>query len=196
MNARRTREHRSRRIFSFGFGSSVAIHVVVFGVSAFRVTVPSGSEGPIRANPVPSPLRALEVVALSDPTKPAEVFDAAVMAAQGQPASALREGSPGAAARASSASPPTAPPPRMDAQARIALSMRPNFAVQRQISSWAFQPVPALPTPDARTHGHSAGEDEEGTGFWERLGISFGKGGGHCPMRPRPGTLVSGPENR
>jgi len=171
---KKTRTRRHRRTVLAGLATSVVLHGVVLGVKTSPAPAPRTQPADPPEEPVRFAASALEVVQLEidEPVKPVpQETKAPTPAVEPNIAEPAQE--PAGAAR----------------EASIALSMRPDFSAQHRLTAFALQPMPMSRRPAAE-----AGEDEEerGRSFWDRLGISTGRGGGACPIPRKPGSYQAG----
>ena len=201
MNTRQDRERKQRRVFATAFVVSVAIHGVVLGASTFRVPAKTGGIGepdrPVQQSPYE--VAAIELVELAEPPTPVtrDIFATDVEIVLAQPAQEPKpQPEPEAASRSSGEAARATPVPvpaevaQAGIDARIALSMRPQFTAQRNVSSWALQPVESLDPHAGHDHAEDEGDDSGENSWWRRLGISIGRGGGRCPIPSRrPGVI-------
>lgn len=169
----RTRNHR--RTLLAGLAISFVLHGVVLGrrTAPIPVQAPASEDRPEEQARFDTPALELVRLEIEEPVKPV-VQEVMAMTPAVEPSVADPAQDPaGAAAR----------------EPRIALSMRPDFSALHRMTAFALEPVPAT-----RAEAAQPGEDEEdeGRNFWERLGISTGRGGGACPIPRRPGSNQAG----
>ena len=198
MTSRRVRNHQHRRGVIIGIGVSAALHAVVFGALRFQtaeMTADADLVGPgdehtlfdvameiveIREVPDVDP----EVVASDRP-----VVNSPAPVDLPEPTSASMGAASASAAEIASITP-------ADLLAATALtspnlSIQPRFAAAREIGG-ALQEVGALDPHAGHDHGD---EEEEGEGFWQKLGNAWGKvpmgsGGGKVCKPPKPIVVV------
>ncbi len=162
-----------RRTVLAGLAISLALHGVLLGRKTAPAPLPATASEEEPAEPPRFSTPVLEVVRLEieKPVKPVQQ-EATAVAPAVEPA--LAEPSPEAAGAAR---------PR-----RVALSMRPNFAALHPATAFALDPVP-IPQREA---AEPSDDDDTGRSFWQRLGISTGRGGGACPIPRKPSSPPRG----
>ena len=199
MVTRRVRDHQHRRGLLVGIGVSVALHAVVFGALNFQ-TADGGADAPGMSEEQVLLDVAMEIVEIREvteitvemPTSTRPIVASPAPVDRPEPASA----SMGAASASAVVIASITPADLLAATALTSpnLTMRPRFAAQREIAG-AMQQIGA-PDPHA---GHDHGEEEdEGDGFWQKLGNAWGKvpmgsgGGKVCkpPTVTRPPAVI------
>ncbi len=186
---RLARRKRHRKVVASGLAASLVLHGVA--LSALSRTQPSPTPASVAdgsPRPLP-PAPPIQVVRIEEPTPPVADVEPVVLkpvlpvrAAEAGPRTpeGAKDGSLGGApsARAS-----LAPADVVDLgrAARVALSMRPQFATQRRVPG-ALRPIERL---DAHADREDEGGEDEGESFWRRLGVPIGRGGGQI-CKPRP----------
>ncbi len=206
MSVRTARDRQHRQIVGVGLVVSLAIHAVVFGAMKFHVPDQSGEVGKFGQPDVEAPFETafLELIKIEEVPEPVEVDPIidnarAVVATptpEQQPTPAageLSQAAPAAVAEAASgAGTPVASSVatefvRLGREARIALSMKPQFVAQRSVAG-ADQPIEALDPHAGHDHAEDDGDEEDS--WWRRLGITVGTGGGKVCRPPRPPVLI------
>ena len=178
MTSRRARNHQHRRGVTIGIGVSAALHAVVFGALTFQTTdAPAGADlvGPDEAPALFNV--AMEIVQIRevpeiDPEVVASdrpVVNSPAPVDLPEATSASRGAASASAAEIASLTP-------ADLLAATALtspnlSLRPRFAAAREIGG-TLQQVGALDPHAGHDHGD---EEDEGEGFWQKLGNAWGK---------------------
>ncbi len=178
MTSRRARNHQHRRGVAVGIGVSIALHAVVFGALRFQTAdLPAGAD---MASPGEEPAHfdiAMEIVEIREvPEINTEVVasdrpivNSPAPVDRPEPMSASRGAASASAAEIASITP-------ADLLAATALtspnlSMKPRFAAARDIGG-ALQEVGALDPHAGQDQGD---EEDEGEGFWQKLGNAWGK---------------------
>ncbi len=171
----KTRARRHRRTVLAGLAISIVLHGMVLGRKTSPVPAPQTPSADQPEEPLRFAVPTLEVVQLEveKPVKPIPQEVKAVTPALEPNVVEPAQEPAGAAAR----------------EFRVALAMRPDFSALHRMTAFALEPVPPARRPAAEP-----GKEEEGEGrsFWERLGISTGRGGGACPIPRRPGLNQAG----
>ncbi len=197
MTSRRARNHQHRRGVIIGIGVSAALHGVVFGALRFQTSeVPAGAD-PLGAAEESALFDvAMEIVEIREiPEVELEVAatDRPVVSSPA-PVDRSEPTSPSMAAASAAAAEIAATTPA-DLLAATALaspnrSMQPRFASAREIGG-ARQQIGALDPHAGHDHGDEEEEGEEG--FWQKLGLAWGKvplGGGGAMVCKPPKPIV------
>lgn len=178
MKTRRARDHQHRREVVVGIGVSVALHGVVFGALSFQTAgSPSGADAMVPGEEPALFDVAMEIVEIREVTKSSPEVAASTRPVVTSPAPADRpeptSASMGMASASAAEIASLTPADLLGATAltSLNLSMRPHFASQREIAG-AMQQVGALDPHAGHDHGD---EEEEGEGFWQKLGNAWGK---------------------
>ena len=206
MSVRTARDRQHRQIVVVGLVVSLAIHAVVLGAMTFHGADPSGEVGKFGQPDVEAPFETafLELIEIEEVPEPVEVepiienaravvatptpeqqpTPAAGELSQAAPASATEAASGAGAPAASSVATELV---RLGRDARIALSMKPQFVAQRSVAG-ANQPIEAVDPHAGHDHAEDDGDEEES--WWRRLGITVGTGGGKICRPPRPPVVI------
>lgn len=215
MSTRQSRDRQGRVVLGVSLAISLAVHGVLFGALDFQVRWhPSESPAGI-PEPVVPEYTAIELVeirevpeqvaldpvivearvALATPTPeelPEPVAGERSMARAGEapPSDAVTGTDVDAGG---DAFPSTETLADAGSAARFAESLRPRFGILKQLPRSAREPVEML-EPNFGD-GLGAGDGEEETSWWRRLGMKFGIGGGEI-CRPRPELIVDEDEEK
>ena len=173
---------------------SLALHGVVLGALSFKTPDSTDSTADDRANKSAFDLPAIEIVQIHETVEPLREVEVVSLrpvvttpAPEPRPEPAL--GMPRAAAGGESAAPAAATEvAEVGIEARIALSMRPQFATQRSLSG-SLHPLEAINSHAGHDHEEDDGDDE-GDSFWRRLGVPLGSGGGKVCKPRRPPVVI------
>lgn len=177
MITKSARDHRHRRGVIAGIGVSAALHGVVFGALTFQT---SESAGTSSAAPGEEPAImdvAMEIVQIREVSETAPEVAASTRPAVVSPAPVDRpeptSASKGAASASAAEIASITPADLLAATALTSpnLSMRPQFTARREVAG-ALQQVGALDPHAGNDHGD---EEDEGEGFWQKLGNAWGK---------------------
>ena len=206
MSVRTARDRQHRQIVGVGLAVSLAVHAVVLGAITFHAPDTSGEVGKFGQPEVEAPFETafLELIDIEEVPEPVEVEPIidnarAVVATptpEQQPTPAageLSQAAPAATAEAASgAGAPAASSVatelvKLGREARIALSMKPQFVTQRSVAG-ADQPIEALDPHAGHDHAEDDGDEEDS--WWRRLGITMGSGGGRICRPPRPPVVI------
>ncbi len=176
MTARKARDHRHRRGVVVGIGVSAAVHGVFFGALNFRTADSLSDTDAMVPGEEPALFDvAMEIVEIREETTPEvaastrPVVTSPAPVDRPEPASASMGAASASAAEIASLTP--ADLLAATALTSANLSMRPHFASQREIAG-ALQEIGALDPHAGHDHGD---EEEEGEGFWQKLGNAWGK---------------------
>ncbi|MYE15556.1 MAG: hypothetical protein F4Y07_03645 [Gemmatimonadetes bacterium] len=198
MTSRRARNNRHRRGVIIGIGVSAALHGVVFGALRFQTAEIAGAAD--SASPGEEPAlfdMAMEIVEIREvpEVEPEVVASDRPVITSPAPLDIPEPASTSMAAASASAAEIAAITPA-DLLAATALtspsrSIQPRFAAAREIGG-ARQEIGALDPHAGHDHGD---EEEEGEGFWQKLGLAWGKvpmgsGGGKICKPPKPVVVV------
>ena len=209
MSTRRIRNRQNRAVVGASFTISVAVHGVLLGALTFQVSQPP-SEAPAGATDrVVFQDRSIELVQIEEVVK--EVILEPIIA-QARPVLAtptpeeLPEPAPGDVSVAKAgekppsnavtgadvdargdAFPSTTTLAEAGPEARVALTMRPRFGIQKELPKSLRQPIAQLDPHAGHDHGEGDGEEEQS--WWRRLGMKLGFGGGKI-CRPRPELIA------
>ena len=176
---RRQRNGRHRRVVLAGIGVSVALHAVLFGALGFSAEAPpkGGGEPDRETGPAPFEVTAIEVVEIRESPEVMPEALASNLPVVNTPAPVEKpepaESSRGAAAAAASRLASLSLDEILGSASlsSTSLSMRPTFAASTNVGG-AFEAVAFGDGDAGREHGD---EDDEGEGFWQRLGDAWGK---------------------
>ena len=179
-----SRQHRNlvhRRVVMVGVGVSVVLHGAVFGAMSFRTDELPGSDllDETDRSAAPFEVLAMEIVEIRETPEVMPEVVASNLPVVTTPAPVERpepaESSRGAAAASASEIAALTLDEILGAAMSTSanLSMRPRFAVARNVGG-AFEAV-ALADPRAGLDQGDEDEEDEGEGFWDRLGDAWGK---------------------
>ncbi len=180
MSPRKARERGQRRVLFVGVGASIVLHGLVFGALSFRTAESPGSTGsePGR-QPAPFEVVALEIVDVREvpetvnPEVAATDVPVIVSPAPEDLPEPTASGMAAASASAAEVATLTVADLLGSPMSSASLAMRPRAAAQRDIPG-GFTGI-AIADPHA---GHDHGDEEEdGEGFWGKLGNAWGKVG-------------------
>ena len=190
---RRQRNIRHRKTVLLGVGASVLLHAALFGALTFRtddLAEKASLQGDDPGAPSFEAIRIVQIEEAPEVDPEVAVTDRPVVNTPApveapEPAASSRGAASAAAAEVAAA---MTLEEILGARsvASAELSMRPQFAASRDVGG-AFEVV-AFADPHA---GHDHGEDEEeGEGFWQKLGDAWGKvalgSGGGKVCKPPP----------
>jgi len=206
VSTRVARDRQHRQLVGIGLVVSLAIHAVVLGGMTFHVPDQSGEVGKFGQPEVEAPfetafLELIEIEEIPEPVEVEPIIDnaRAVVATptpEPQPTPAageLSQAAPASAAEAASgAGAPSASSVatelvKLGREARIALSMKPQFVAQRSVAG-ANQPIEAVDPHAGHDHAEDDGDEEDS--WWRRLGVPLGSGGGKICRPPRPPVVI------
>ncbi len=210
MTTEKARRQRHRRMALVGLGVSVALHAAIFATLSFEVPEQTDTPaGTVAERAVAAPVPAMEVVRIVEvPQVDPEVVtsDRPVVTAPSPidrpqpPSSSLRTPATAPSATVSAAAAPALSTIELIAASSLngSLTTRVSFGSPGQVPG-ALDAIAAA-DPHAG-HDHGEEDEEEGRGFWQRLGDAWGKvamgsgGGKVCrpPILGPGGTLDPSP---